>query len=120
MTNPGFTVAPTNGSAPKSVGDAASQSWMRRVAETVNNILKGKINAVLPITLRANETTTVIIDARIGFYSALILQPLTADAAYALYASPYVLPSGQQSGQVTLNHASSASVDQNFNLVIIG
>lgn len=117
---PGFQPAPQGGGVVKALIDAANKDWVRRVSEVVNRILSGKINAVLQITLAASAGTTTVKDARIGPFSALILVPLTTHAAAALYVSPYVLPSNQQNGQVTLNHVNDANADKNFNLIIIG
>lgn len=119
MANPGYGPVPSGASAQK--GDPVpSLGWVRRIADAVNNILKGKINAVLPVTLSANAATTTVIDARITAFSFLGLEPLTTHAAAALYAAPYVLPSSQMSGSVVLNHVNDANTDKNFNLLIIG
>jgi hypothetical protein len=119
MANPGYQPVPTGSAAGK--GDQVpSLQWVRRIADAVNGILKGKVNAVLPVTLTANAASTTVLDARISYFSALILEPLTAHAAAALYASPYVLPTAQASGTVTFDHANDALTDKNFNLLIIG
>ena len=94
------------------------QAHRRRMAVAINSILQGKINAVTSVTLNKSATTTTVIDPRIGVNSAFLLTPLTADAATAYVAGIYF--TGQQNGQVTLNHASSSHADQNFNLTIIG
>lgn len=118
---PGFRTVPLGGTAaPARLGDAAAAGWVKRIAESVNNILKGKQNVVLDITLTAGAASTDIIDPRIGVFSALLLQPLTANAAAALYAAPYVIPSAQVDGRVTLAHVNDANTDKNFHLVILG
>lgn len=99
---------------------AADLGWVERIAATVNNLLKGKMNAVTKITLTANSATTTFNDPRIGQDSILVFQPLTANAGAALYAAPYVLPSNQLSGVVTLNHTNNAQTDRTFNVLIIG
>lgn len=117
---PGYTPAPLSGNQPEDIKRAASARWVRNIAEVVNNILRGKVNAVLPLTLDANSATTTVLDARISAYSALVLQPVTSNAAAALYDTPYIIPSGQKSGEVVLNHANDANADKTYNLVIIG
>lgn len=119
---PGFQTAPPSGERVRSVGDAASSSWVKRISEVLNGILSGKMNVVLEITLRANQTTTAVIDSRIGPFSALLLEPMTTHAAAALYSATSVLPdpASRLAGSVTFNHPSSANTDQTFNLVIIG
>ncbi len=118
--SPGFPTAPTGGQQPKSFLDAASTQWVRRLAEIINNMMRGKLNVVASVTLNANATTTVVNDARISGFSALLLQPMTAHAAAALYSSTSVLVTSQLSGSATLTHASDANTDKTFNLVIIG
>ena len=94
------------------------------IAQSIQSITQGKINVNQTITLRASNTTTVIQDARISSYSAILLTPLTAHAATAYVAGIYVtnqMPAnGTTPGQATLNHASSANIDQNFTLTILG
>lgn len=118
----GYNTAPSNGANPSNLSDAASASWLKRVVDVVNNILQGKQNVVLVITLRANQATTVVIDARIGPFSALILQPLTAHAAADLYSATSVLAdqTTQKNGSVTFNHPNNANADKKFNLLIMG
>lgn len=120
MSNPGFKPAPVSGDTVTKASDAASARWAKSIAEAVNRVLGGKMNAVLPVTLAANAATTTVIDARIGVFSALLLQPVTANAAAALGAPPYIIPTLQNSGSVVLNHVNNAQADKTFNLVILG
>lgn len=117
---PAYQQAPTSGRAPANVGNAADVQWVRRIADVVNLILKGKLNAVLQVTLRPGQSTTTISDARITASSALHLQPLTSHAAAALATSPYVLPTSQNVGSVTFTHANDANTDKTFNMTIVG
>jgi hypothetical protein len=89
----------------------------RQIAQAVNQQLTGKLNAVLQMTLTASSTTTTVTDKRIGANTYFGFQPLTADAAAAL-GSLYV--SSQANGDATLTHASTASVDRTFNVLLIG
>lgn len=118
----GYKTAPSNGASPSKLSDAAGEGWVRRIVDVVNNILQGKQNVVLVITLRANQTTTTVIDARIGPFSALILQPLTAHAAADLYSATSVLAdqTTQKDGSVVFNHPNNANADKKFNLLIMG
>ena len=118
----GYKTAPSNGSNPLQLSDAASASWLKRVVDVVNNILQGKQNVVLVITLRANQATTTIIDSRIGPFSALILQPLTTHAQADYVSATGVLAdqTTQKNGSVTFNHPNNANADKTFNLLIMG
>lgn len=89
----------------------------RQVTEWARNVIIGKLNVTLSVTLAANATSTVISDPRIGFYSAILLMPLTSDAAAAL-GTTYV--SAQQKGQATISHANNAEADRTFRAVILG
>lgn len=119
-TLPGYPPVPLGGGNAGRLADAASLSWCKRIAEVVNNILKGKMNVVLPVTLANGAGTTIITDARIGPYSAFLFQPLTTHAAAALYGAPYVLVTDQKQGEATFAHVNDAHTDKNFNLVILG
>jgi|SRR5580658_4639903 hypothetical protein len=114
------TSAPAGGQAPTSLAQAASIGWVKKIVGVVNSILQGKINAVLAVTLNESATSTTITDPRISAKSYFALQELTADAAALKYASPWILVSSQQAGQVTFAHASVAHADLTFNLLIIG
>jgi hypothetical protein len=114
---PGYALAPQGAAAPLSSTDLASATYVRRVVDVVNNMMMGKLNVTMQVTLRANATSTTIIDARIGAYSVIMLMPVTADAS-AIAASVYV--SSQQNGQATISHPSTANIDQNFRVMIIG
>ena len=89
----------------------------RQIAQLANNLLAGKLNTVIQVTLTANVTTTTITDKRIGANTGIFFSPLTADAA-AAQAGLYV--SSQANGTATLTHASTATVDRTFNVLLIG
>jgi hypothetical protein len=91
----------------------------RKLARAVNTITQGKINCTLDVTLTASAATTVINDARIGFYSAVVpAMAMTADAAADLAAGIYV--TGLQKGQATLNHRINAATDRTIRFLILG
>lgn len=90
----------------------------RQIAQMLNDrVNKGKFNCTVSLTLTPSATSTTLIDERIGANSFLDFMPQTANAALAK-SSIYV--TNQAKGQCTVNHASSANVDQNFNVVILG
>lgn len=98
--------------------DAASERWVRRIVDVVNRSLSGKLNVTLVVTLNAGTTSTIIKDARIGAFSALLFTPLTANAAIEQAAGGLYV-SAQQSGQATIEHASNAQGDRRFRVVIL-
>jgi len=89
----------------------------RLLARLGNNLLQGKTNNVIQVTLTASSATTTVTDKRIGAYTGLFFSPLTADAAAAL-AGLYV--SSQVNGSATLTHANNAQVDRTFNVLLVG
>lgn len=110
MTHPGFT-----GVSPYQV-DAADHR--RQIADVLNGAMQGNINVVqTDLTLNDSDTTTTLTDARISYFSFIWLMPKHADAAVALQT---VWISDRISGSATINHASDASTDQDFDVLIIG
>ncbi|MEM5294246.1 hypothetical protein VSR82_07870 [Burkholderia sp. JPY481] len=91
----------------------------RQLAQALNNQLQGKLNVVIQVTLAANATSTTVTDNRIGASTGLFFSPLTSDAAAAL-SGLYVNAAAQTKGSATLQHASSASVDRTYNVLLIG
>lgn len=117
--NRGFPVAPLAEHHPaSSLRDAASQAWVRRIVDTVNNAVRGKMNVTLSVSLAANRATTTITDVRIGAFSALLFTPLTAAAAVEMAAGTLFV-SAQKSGEATVSHANNTISDRTFRVVIL-
>lgn len=94
----------------------AGESLLSRISLVINQILKGRLNNVIPdVTLRANEATTVITDPRLGADSFLDFMATTANAA-AVKASIYVTDRG--TGTATVNHTNSGTADKTFDVQI--
>ena len=98
---------------------AAVAGAMMRLAELVNMILRGGLNNSGTVTLTANAATTTLTDARIGFDSAIALNPTTANAATAL-ATTYILETGRLNGSVVITHANNAQTDRTFRWAVMG
>lgn len=123
MSGVGHKIAPQSGEVPKSLTDAASSSWIRGIVSVINRMMVGRLNNVIQnISLTANSTTTVVTDARIAVDSAILFQPLTANAATALLSTPYayMLVTSQNNGTLTLTHQNNPQTDRTFNLIIMG
>ena len=92
-----------------------------QIAAVVDRHNRGKFNATLDVTLTANAASTTIEDARLASTSALVFDPLTANAAAELAAGTiYVLAAGRLNGSATITHANNAQTDRTFRLLIIG
>lgn len=89
----------------------------RQIAQLANNLLQGKMNTVIQVTLTPSTTTTTVSDKRIGANTGLFFSALTANAAGAL-TGLYV--SSQKNGSATLTHANTATTDRTFNVLLIG
>jgi hypothetical protein len=95
-----------------------SPGWDIAVSDRVNRMLNGKMNVsdVTTVTLRPNETTTTLVDSRIGYFSVVGLEPITANAAIARASLWYETADGS----ATLHHASVAAADQEFKYFVLG
>lgn len=89
----------------------------RNIAKVVNQAMRGKINAVLSLTLTPNAGSTVLTDTRLTNASAYSLGALSANAAAAL-ATTY--PSTRGNGSWTFAHANNAQTDRVFTVTVIG
>jgi hypothetical protein len=114
----GYRPAPLSEGPPGAFREAASERWVRRIVDVVNNTQKGKLNVTLNVTLTPNATSTVITDVRISAFSALLFTPRTANAAVEQAAGGLYV-SSQQSGQAVVEHANSAQSDREFRVVIL-
>lgn len=95
-----------------------TQAWSK-LWDLINQILRGKINAVIDatVTLRASQTTTTLTHELIGPKSIVLFMPTTANAAFA---APGIYITGRLQRTCTINHASNVAVDQTFVVAIIG
>ncbi len=89
----------------------------RDIARTLNNVLQGKQNVTLAVTLTANAASTTITDARIGVSTTVFLMPLTANAAAELGS---VWFDTQLTGSIVAHHTNSANTDMSYRLLLIG
>lgn len=89
----------------------------REVSEKVNNLLRGKMNAVGSLTLAINAATTTLTDSRIGGGTFICLSPTTANAAAAL-GTTYI--GAKAKGSATIAHANNAQADRTFDVLLIG
>ena len=93
--------------------------WLAKLRDVVNNIMRGKINATLDVTLTPSAASTTVSDARIGGSCGIYLMPLSANAA-AEIGNGTIWWSAPGNQTVTLNHANNAQADRTFRLLIIG
>lgn len=119
MANPGYQPATLGDAPPQKLSDAISLRSVRRIVDVINNMLKGRLNVTLPVTLVASQPSTTVIDARISAFCGVIMTPLTADAA-AEIGNGTIYVSVQQTGSLVLTHANNTQADRKFTLAFVG
>lgn len=88
----------------------------RQLAQQLGNVISGRLDCTLQVTLTANVATTTIIDSRISLQTAVIPVPMTAHAA-AEVPTLWMVPSD---GQCVMNHANNAQTDRTFQVALVG
>ena len=111
--------APVDWLPPTTMNQVASRTWVKLIAETVNNILYGNINAVTDATLAAGTIHTTVSWPRINPYCGLFFCPLTANAA-AEIGNGTLWVSLLDNGSAQLTHANNGQTDRNFRVLIVG
>lgn len=92
------------------------EQHLRLIAETVNQLLDGKLNATGTFTLSANSDTTTLADTRIGPDSVILWMPTTANAGGEI--GMYVSSRGKQTATIT--HMNDSRTDRTFAYVVLG
>lgn len=88
----------------------------RLTANTINNILDGKINSTGTFTTTGSKTLETVIDARCGGNSVVLWSPLTVDAAGEI---AHMWLSATRNGEFDIGHRNhSKNVECKY--VIIG
>lgn len=90
---------------------------LRTTASVVNNMLAGKLNTTIFLTLTPGAATTMVQDPRISAQTTAGFCPTTANAAVALAAGIWATLTSRQ---MVVHHAVNAAVDQTFNCSLIG
>ena len=93
----------------------------RLIAEAANAALRGKINALDTLTLTINSATTTYAHPLLSEDSALVMDPMTANAAAELYGGTmYTLTANRGAGSWTITNANNSNADRTFKVVILG
>jgi hypothetical protein len=87
------------------------------IAQAVNGLIDGKLDAVGSITLTANSATTDVADNKFESGMVPVLIPTTSNGAAALTG---LYLSARTKGQFTLTHANNAQTDRSYLYVRIG
>jgi hypothetical protein len=87
--------------------------------QRINDLLQGRVNVTLEVTLTAGVGTTTVKDARFSKQSFVGFMPLTASAATEMAAGTLRV-SSQTFNEITITHVNSGVSDRSFRLLIIG
>jgi hypothetical protein len=91
----------------------------REVSIAVNELAQGRLRTVGSITLVASSATTTLAEQNIAAQSALVLVPLTANAA-AEIGNGTLYTTDNSTGSIVINHANNGQTDRTFRYVIFG
>lgn len=93
------------------VDDPDEKRHRERLAQAINGLRLGKLNAVGTFTLTANSATTTVTDNLFESNMVPLWSPTTANAATAM-GNVYV--SSRAQGSFVLTHANNAQTDRTF------
>ena len=103
---------------PMTMEPASGVPFLQQVLRVISALLM-RANAVTEVTLTAGATTTTLYHAALGYYSSVMLMPMTANAAGAL-ATTYIAQSTMLNGSCVITHANAATTDRTFRVKIDG
>lgn len=93
---------------------------LRDMVSAVNQLIRGRSNAIGRVTLTANTTTTTITGELVNENAEIFLTPRTANAAAALGTTYASISRIAGVNTVTITHANNAQTDRTFGYVILG
>jgi hypothetical protein len=94
---------------------------LEQVATVLDRVNKGKFNATFDISLGLGTTATTIYDPRITPTAALILDPLTLEAAQELGGGKiYIRSEDRFNGSAIVTHQNYGHNHHNFRVLVIG
>jgi hypothetical protein len=92
---------------------------LRKLIVAVNELGRGRSNAVGTLTLATSTTTTVVVAQNCGATSQVFLDPRTSNAA-AARGTTYIQAADIKNGQFTVTHASNGQTDRTFGYICLG
>ena len=100
---------------------ADEREHLRKLAEAINRLYDGKINATGTVTLTASQATTTLTDRRIGLNTKVYLTSTTANASAEIGAGAiYLTFPNTTEGQAVINHANNSQSDRTFGFALLG
>lgn len=96
---------------------APLETGIFRIVQAIRQLIEGRSNATLQVTLTPNSATTAVTAINCSKDSIPFWSPQTANAAVANQTMFY---SNVVQGGFTLNHANNAQADKTFGIVCLG
>ena len=96
-----------------------STGEIRKLVDSINNIIKGRTENVGQVTLTANAASTTVTNDNISEDSEIMLSPKTANAAAAL-STTYIPEATILNGSFVIQHANNAQTDRDFGYAWVG
>ena len=95
----------------------SNETDLNRVVFMVQELARGRNNAVGTFTLTTSATTTAVTSINCGAGSTVLIQPTTANAAAALTTT---FIGTVANGSFTVTHANNAQTDRTYRYAISG
>ena len=92
---------------------------IREMVTAINQLVRGRNNAVGTVTLTASAATTTVTSENINANAVPVLVPQTANAAAEIGAGT-IYVSDVSAGSFTLTHANNAQTDRTFYFLTLG
>lgn len=96
-----------------------STGEIRKLVDSINNIINGRTENVGQVTLTANAASTTVTNENISEGSEIMLSPKTSNAAAAL-ATTYIPEATILNGSFVIQHANNAQTDRDFGYAWVG
>ena len=93
---------------------------VRQLAQTTNQLLRGRSNIHGTVTLTVSAATTTVTTPLADSSKVLILEPTTANAAAELGAGTCYRSATTGGVSFVLTHANNAQADRTFNYALLG
>lgn len=94
-----------------------TETGLFRIVQAIRQLIQGRNDAVLQVTLTANAGSTVVSWINCSTDSKVFLSPTTANAAAALSTTRIT---AKAQGSFTITHANNAQTDRIFDVLVTG
>lgn len=95
-------------------------STLREAVTAINELARGRSNAVDTVTLTAGATSTTYTGPNVNENGQVFLFPTTANAAAALATTYASISRIAGVNTVTITHANAVSTDRTFAIAVLG